>query len=504
MKIRQLFLIIAFTAIVWDIQSAVPREMRAAWIATVVNIDWPHQNTLNNPAAQRTDMIAMLDTLKALHFNTVIFQIRPTADAFYYSQIEPWSRYLTGVQGLAPNPLYDPLAFIIEEAHRRSIEIHVWLNPYRVSMDTDITALDSTHLLRHRPDLFAEYGGKYYFNPAKAETRTHLNRVVADIVARYDIDAVHFDDYFYPYPVGGCDFPDQKDFEVDSRGFQDKGDWRRDNINRVIDTLHSTIKAIKPWVDFGISPFGVWRNQSKDIRGSATRAGSANYDVLYADILKWLAEGSIDYVMPQLYWEIGKKAADYAVLAEWWNRNTFGRNLYIGLFASQLGNKSAGKAWNDGNELMRQLALNKQYTNIKGVGYYSIKAIMGNYRGLADSLHTHYRTPALVPPCDRSITDTVIQPQNVHLQKEGRHIYLLWHTPDTTGGARIANYVVYAARGYNPDNVTDSAHVVTITADNCIDLRALLPRLHGKYTLAITAVNRYRHESLPVITRKRF
>ncbi|MBQ0007298.1 MAG: family 10 glycosylhydrolase, partial [bacterium] len=310
-------------------------EFRGAWIATVANIDWPTQYGLT-PDIQRKEMIWLLDSLASLHFNAIIFQVRPTSDAFYKSGIEPWSYYLTGKQDKEPEPFYDPLAFVIYEAHKRNIDVHIWINPYRVLNGGDVGMLSSNHLFFKKPHLFVKYGGKYYFNPGFDETRQYLISVVEDIVRRYDIDAVHFDDYFYPYRVAGEEFPDQATFKNYPRGFKNKDDWRRNNVNMAILEIGQAIKRIKPWVEFGISPFGVWRNSNRDACGSKTTAGTTNYDDLYADVRLWLKKGWIDYVAPQLYWEIGKKAADYKILIEWWNENSFGKNLYIGLYASGL------------------------------------------------------------------------------------------------------------------------------------------------------------------------
>jgi len=322
------------------LQAQPKREMRAVWIATVANIDWPSSNRLL-PTQQRIEIVNMLDRLTENNINAIVLQIRPMADAFYPSNLEPWSHWLTGRQGVRPSPFYDPLQFIIEEAHKRCMEVHVWLNPYRVTTTGDSMMLSKEHLFYKQPELFVRYGGKYYFNPGLDETRNFLNKVVEDIVEHYDVDGVHFDDYFYPYPVKGEDFPDDETFMKFPRGFapNQKADWRRNNVNMAIAEVQQTIKNLKPWVEFGVSPFGVWRNDNVDPRGSATRAGIQNYDDLYADILKWLAEGTIDYVTPQLYWEIGKKVANYEVLLKWWIENSYGKNLYIGLIPSSLGDK---------------------------------------------------------------------------------------------------------------------------------------------------------------------
>ena len=333
---RLLFFISLFLVVLQG--NAQPKfEMRGAWIATVANIDWPKSPGLTVDE-QKQQMIEILDTMQSLNMNSIVFQIRPTADAFYDSEHEPWSYFLNGEQGLAPEPYFDPLDFVIGEAHKRFIEVHVWLNPYRVLNNDNLSVLHKDHLYYRQPELFVKYGNQYYFNPGLDQTRTYLKTIVEDVVSRYDIDAIHFDDYFYPYRIAGQPFPDQNTFKAHPRGFTNIEDWRRNNVDLIIAELSEAIKAIKPWVEFGISPFGVWRNASKDpVRGSKTRAGQTNYDDLYADILKWLDEGTIDYVVPQLYWEIGKTVADYSILADWWSKYSFNRNLYIGLFTSYLG-----------------------------------------------------------------------------------------------------------------------------------------------------------------------
>jgi len=475
------------------------REMRAVWIATVANIDWPSQRNLTSKA-QREEMRSMLDGLAKNNINAIVMQIRPTADTFYPSQLEQWSHWLTGKQGTKPNPYYDPLQFIIEEAHKRCIEVHVWLNPYRVTNSDNLDVLNKDNLYFKNKDLFVKYGGKYYFEPGRDETREFLNRVVEDVVERYDIDAIHFDDYFYPYRVANEEFPDEATFRKYPRGFSlnQKDDWRRNNVNMVIAELQKTIKSLKPWVEFGISPFGVWRNNDVDPRGSATKAGVQNYDDLYADILKWLKEGSIDYVAPQLYWEIGKKVADYEILAKWWSENSYGKNLYIGLYNSQLGNTEANAAWRKGNEVMRQLNLNKRFSQIDGAVFFSAKPFLKNKQGLNDSLQNNlYKYPALCPINRNIIGEASAQPQNIRIVKDGSDAYLLWDDVEEEGGCQTAYYVVYAFKGKKVGDMNDPSSIVMRTIDNCIDLREIDHKFRGNFTFVVTAVNRYKHESVP-------
>ena len=273
---------------------------RATWISTVSNIDFPRVADRGNYEAQKKHLVEMLDQLQAMNINAVVFQVRPTADALYKSKLEPWSHWLTGKQGVAAT--YDPLELVCAEAHKRGIDVHVWINPYRVTIPgMNVENLAPNHIYHKHPEWFVKYGKQWYFNPALQETRDFLCQVVADLVSRYDIQAIHMDDYFYPYPISGEVFPDTTNFANDPRGFKNIGDWRRDNVNLAIKQVHETIISIKPEVQFGISPFGIWRNKKNDPRGSETN-GLQNYDQLYADILLWMEEGWIDYVVPQLYW----------------------------------------------------------------------------------------------------------------------------------------------------------------------------------------------------------
>lgn len=478
------------------------REMRAAWIATVENIDWPSKGFSSEE--QQKELVDMLDRLAQNNINAVIFQARPTADAFYHSALEPWSKYLTGQQGKSPEPYYDPLRFITEEAHKRCMEVHVWLNPYRVLNGDKLSSLSPEHIYQNSKHIIVEYGGKYYFDPGLDETREFLNKVVKDIVERYDIDAIHMDDYFYPYPVAGKEFPDEATFRNFPRSFSNKGDWRRNNVDMVIAELQQTIKSIKPWVDFGISPFGVWRNEAVDSRGSATRAGIQNYDDLYADILKWLEAGDIDYVVPQLYWEIGKKNADYQVLLDWWSKNAYRKNLYIGLYASALGFKKEPE-WKTPNEIARQLRLNLNYPEVNGAMFFSAKPFLQNLQGLNDSLQTNfYRYKAVCPENSNVMGLIAQQPGNIRILKDHKEAILMWDPVDETAGSKVAYYVVYAFKGKKTGNMEDPAHILTFTTDNYVDLKKLIPGMKGYYTFVVTAINRYKKESIPLygVTRK--
>lgn len=374
---------------------------RGAWIATVANIDWPSEAAVGDSATQQHEMIFLLDSLHSLGLNAIIFQVRPTADALYRSSFEPSSHWLTGTQGSSLT--WDPLAWTIEEAHKRHMEVHVWLNPYRVNLaKTDTTAICEDHIWKKHRDWFWEYNKQWYFDPGLDVTREWICTIVQDIISRYDIQAIHMDDYFYPYPVGKKQLPDAETFARYPRGFTDIREWRRNNVNMAIQEISATIRECKDSVEFGISPFGVWRNANVDSTGSATTAGITNYDDLYADIRLWIKKGWIDYVLPQLYWEIGKKAADYEVLAHWWANEVRGTKckLYIGMAPYRLENASPKTPWGVGNEIKRQMDLNRTIPEITGECFYSTRPLLRNPRGVCDTIRAIYRPVLSLPQQD--------------------------------------------------------------------------------------------------------
>jgi uncharacterized lipoprotein YddW (UPF0748 family) len=377
-------------------QSPVPYEFRAVWIATVENIDWPSKRNLS-AEQQKAEFIKILDMHQRNGMNAVVVQVRPVTDAFYPSKYEPWSEYLTGRQGLPPSPFYDPLTFMITEAHKRGMEFHAWFNPYRAVFNVTRSSVAANHITRLFPQWFVTYGNTKYFDPGMPQAREHVNRVIRDVLERYDVDAIHFDDYFYPYKIPGKEFPDNASYAKYGNGLG-KEEWRRSNVDSIIKQLSATIKAVNPRVKFGISPFGVWRNSSKDPRGSASKAGVTNYDDLYADILLWMENGWIDYVVPQLYWEIGHKLVDYKMLLDWWANNTYGKHLYIGHGIYRTNEGTTG-AWKNRNQIPEQIRYLRGNENVGGSVYFSSKTFNTNPNGWNDSLrNNYYKYPALVPP----------------------------------------------------------------------------------------------------------
>ncbi len=381
-RLTVLFCVLFFSLI----SNAQPKpEFRGVWVATVDNIDWPTKGNYNSDS-QKVEFIRLLDMHQRNGLNAIVAQIRPATDAFYPSPYEPWSEWLTGKQGVPPNPYYDPLQFMIEETHKRGMQFHAWCNPYRAVFNITKSSIAPTHVTKVHPEWFLTYGDKKYFDPGNKEAQQFVVNVIRDVVSRYDVDAIHFDDYFYPYRIEGKEFPDEASYSKYGNGLS-KDDWRRSNVDSVILFLSKAIKEEKKEVQFGISPFGVWRNKDKDPEGSATQAGQTNYDDLYADILLWLKEGWIDYVAPQLYWEFGHPRAAYEVLLDWWSKHTYGKKCYIGLGIYRA---NSNKDWKDKTLIPRQIEALRATPNIHGMIFFSSKSFNNNPNGWSDSLRLKY------------------------------------------------------------------------------------------------------------------
>ncbi|MFD5461849.1 glycoside hydrolase family 10 protein [Kitasatospora sp. NPDC127059] len=370
------------------------RDFRGMWLATVANRDWPSRPGLS-AGAQRAELLARLDQAVERRLTAVLFQVRPTADALWPSPYEPWSAWLTGVQGQDPG--WDPLGTAVIEAHRRGLELHAWFNPYRVATHADPSRLVPSHPARVHPDWVVTYGGKLHYDPGLPEVRRFVQDAVLDAVHRYDLDGVHFDDYFYPYPVAAQRFDDDAAYARYGTGFPDRDAWRRDNIDLLVRETAERIKEIDGRVRFGISPFGVWRNQAADGRGSATTAGVQAYDDLHADTRRWVREGWLDYLCPQLYWHIGFAAADYAVLVPWWDevaRGT-GVDLYLGEALYKAGDPAQPAAWQDPAELSRHLTLARRSPSVRGHCFFAARDVAEDRIGaMARVVADHYQPEA--------------------------------------------------------------------------------------------------------------
>lgn len=410
----------------WSQPSSPFREFRGAWIATVENIDWPSKPNIS-VEAQKNEFKSYVSSLRALGLNALIVQIRPAADAFFPSTYEPWSKYLTGQQGKQPEPFYDPLQFMIETAHQHSMEFHAWINPYRALNNADLTTVAPNHSLKEHPEWFVKYGDKYYFNPALPQVQGHIISVLEDLVRRYDLDAIHLDDYFYPYRIQGEEFPDIENHARSVMAGYDLADWRRNNVNVLIYQIHKTIKSIKPYVQLGISPFGVWRNADKDpIRGSNTKAGQTCYDDLYADVLFWMEQGWIDYVAPQLYFYLGHPLIDPQSTAQWWAEHLYGCNFYIGHALYRLGREQHA-AWQDPSQMPDQIRMARSLANGQGSIYFSAKWFKENPLGFTDTLkNSLYQKPALLPMPPRLTFPTPQKVKVVKVKNKKKFLELEW------------------------------------------------------------------------------
>jgi uncharacterized lipoprotein YddW (UPF0748 family) len=371
-----------------------PRELRGAWIATVNNIDWPSKPGLP-VKQQKAELIAMLNKAEELHLNAVFFQVRTTADAFYKSPYEPWSYFLTGKQGEAPNPYYDPLRFVIKQAHKRGLELQAWFNPFRASVPSEGSKFAPNQVINKHPGWVVKYGKHYWLNPGLKKVRRYSIKVITDVVRRYDIDGVHMDDYFYPYVItdssgNPVSFPDSAAYNryLRQHGKISLDDWRRQNINIFVKKLDEKVHHIKPDVRFGISPFGIWRpGHPPQIRGYDA------YSKIYADSRKWLRKGWVDYLAPQLYWAIDQKGQSFPVLLKWWEKQNFYlRHLWPGLYTSRV-----GKSWKAG-QIIRQIKIIRKQPGSDGEIHFSMKALMNNAGHIDDKLKKGvYAQPALIP-----------------------------------------------------------------------------------------------------------
>lgn len=462
------------------------REFRGAWIQSVNG-----QFQGMSKYAMQSTLTYQLDELQKDGVNAIIFQVRPECDALYASSIEPWSRFLTGQQG--KNPGWDPLQWMIDECHKRGMELHAWINPYRAKTK-GTNALAVTHVCNQFPNRYFEYDGLYVLNPGMKENRDYICQVSADIVRRYDIDGFHIDDYFYPYPVAGVKIPDENLFLQNPNGFKDIRDWRRDNVNVFIKQLHETIRSIKPWVKFGVSPFGIYRNQKSDpVNGSATN-GLQNYDDLYADVLLWVNNGWIDYCVPQVYWEIGNKAADYATLIKWWNRFAGNRPLYIGEDVERTV-KHADPSNPNSHQMAAKFRLHKQMKNVNGTVLWYAKAAVDNVGNYGTQLRENYwRYPALQP--EMPFIDKKA-PRKVRKLKpiwtpEG--YILFWFAPKGTNwDDEAVKYIVYRFEKNEKIDTDDPSKIVAITNTTFYKL----PYVNGKekYKYVVTALDRMQNES---------
>ncbi len=472
------------------------REFRGAWLHVIGQSQWQNKTTAQAKAYIEDQM----RRLQEAGCNAVIFQVRPTADAMYESDLEPWTAWLTGKRGKAPNPKWDPMAYAIEEAHRRGMEFHAWLNPYRVTSSAK-EVLPQSHAAVKEPHRFVKFNGQTFFDPAYQENRDFICKVIDDITARYDVDAIHIDDYFYPYPAAGKKFDaDQSSYVKFGKGMN-KGDWRRHNVDLLIEQIHNTIKRRKPWVRFGVSPFGIWRNRSSDPRGSAS-SGLQNYDDLYADVLLWAKKGWIDYMAPQLYWNLDTKAAPSRSLAKWWNDNANGVDVYIGQDVKRTMDVADPKN-NDRNELDTKVKLSRSLPNVQGNVLWHGYWVTGNYKGAADSLSLKYQSTIALPPVYGDPDQKPAKPSGLHLERRDGKLFLGWHAPEsgkTEKSTDAVKFVVYQFyKGEKPD-MEDAQTIIALTPFTSLLLtdEGSGDELKG-HTFYVTSVDRMNRESAPAV-----
>lgn len=465
------------------------REFRGAWIQ-MINGQFQGMSR----EAMQANLTRQLDVLKQCGVNAVIFQVRGEGDALYQSPYEPWTRFLTGTQGKAPSPYWDPLAWMVTECHRRGMELHAWINPFRAKIK-GTREMATTHPYLAHPERCFEYDGLYIFDPGLHENRTYICKVAADIVRRYDVDGLHIDDYFYPYPVAGVSIPDTHTYEANRNGINDVGDWRRYNVNLFVEMLHDSIRAVKPWVKFGVSPFGIYHNSKPgdNLPGSAT-GGLQNYDDLYADVLYWINKGWVDYTVPQLYWEIGHRTADYTTLINWWSRFAGGRPLIIGQDVERTV-RAADPKHPGRNQMDEKFRLQRSLRGIQGSCLWYSAAVVRNEGNYATALQQQYhRTPALQPLFPFIDDKAPNKPRKLKTMWMPDGFYLFWTPPKAKKEMDVArNYVVYRFRRGERVDLYDANHIVAITPNTFYQL----PYRGGdeRYVYVVTALDRLQNES---------
>ncbi|MBN2664291.1 MAG: family 10 glycosylhydrolase [Bacteroidales bacterium] len=489
-------------------------KFKGVWVATVKMLDFPSRRGLSSYEL-KNELLDILDSCKSIGANAVIFQVRPAADAFYNSPYEPWSEWLTGKQGRAAYPYFDPMTFLIDESHKRGLEFHAWINPFRAAATYSSADLVNNHISKVHPEWCFNYGANKYFDPGIPEVQDYIIKIIADIVTRYDVDGIHFDDYFYPYPLKNqinqiIPIPDYNTFAINNRGFYNIDDWRRDNINRFVQRTHDTIKKINSDVVFGISPCGVWRNFGYDDDGSYT-TGLAAYDWIYADGLTWLKNNWIDYIAPQLYWYIGHTAANFDVLVDWWSKHSFGVDLYIGLNIYNVDPTRTDPNWGDPSQIPRQIKLAQSYPQVTGFILYRYKTLIKNPLGLNDSLRNNYfaDTAILIAKNNILVRDTQVitwlnidtnkvvfvkkeyppqKPTNLGKYRIGSEITLMWDCQTELDS--IKQFEVFIFEGKNVGNISDD-NLFLITENNYVrfDKKQYYRFMTKKYTFVVKTIS---------------
>lgn len=478
-------------------QNSPKREFRAAWIATVDNIDWPSKKGLPT-ATQQEELRSIMNFHQKVGLNAVVVQVRAAADAFYARGSEPWSEWLTGTQGQSPEPYYDPMHFMIDEAHKRNMEFHAWLNLSRGTHKVS-KSISTNHITKTKPEWFFTYDGHQLFNLGIPEVRAYIVDIVRNMVKFYDVDGIHFDDYFYPYTVAGQSINDQNTYRQYGKGFGSIEEWRRNNVDELIKAIGQTIKDEKPRVKFGISPFSVWRNASADPQGSKTQAGQPSYDNLYADTRKWFKEGWIDYIAPQIYFTFEFDKVPYKTMVDWWIAQNSDRHIYIGQGTYRVDAASKDRSWADPTQMARQVRYNRQTRKVAGSIFYNTTSLQSNKLGVTDSLRNLYRLPALMPTMPWKDNVPPNAPEKVEVKRiKNMGVVVTWKTPKVASrdSEPIYKWVVYRFDENEIINLENAASMVAIlNNDGNTSYLDTSAQKKQHYVYVVTALDRLQNES---------
>ena len=470
-------------------------EFRGVWIASVANIDWPDSGR-DSWEKQKSSYLEILDFYKDLNFNAVILQIRTAGDAFYPTELAPWSRFLTGNEGEPPVADEDPLEWLIEAAHARGFEFHAWFNPYRATFDMKTEVLSDRHDYYQHPEWMIAYGPKYYYDPGIPEVQEHLVSIMGEVVSKYKIDGLHFDDYFYPYTRKDEIFHDSLSFKTYASEDMSLNQWRRSNIDSLIRKVNDTLKSAKPWVQFGISPFGVWKNKSQDPTGSDTKAGQTTFYDLHADPLLWMDQGWIDYLVPQLYWSLDFEPASYRKLLDWWSDNSRGINLYVGNAAYKIDNNN-DEAWDRKKEIPDQLFLSRANNASKGNVFFSANSLMKKEKVSRYVRKKVYRYPALTPKSPVARIALYQFPRISKVENKTGEIVLTFKA-ENPEAYKFA--IIYAAKKDRSSFTSQAKNILAkIHLNSDLKIRIDKSTIKPSKFLGITFIDKYGSESQPII-----
>jgi uncharacterized lipoprotein YddW (UPF0748 family) len=474
------------------------REFRAAWIATVANIDWPSKKGLSSDI-QKREFTQIINTLNRTGINAVLVQVRAASDALYAKSNEPWSEWLTGKQGQPPVPFYDPMEFMIEETHSRDMEFHAWLNLNRGTHKASDGAIAKNHITKTKPEWFLTYDGQQLFNFGLPEVREYILDMVMNIVRNYDVDGIHFDDYFYPYTVTGQTLKDGETYRRYGKGFSSVEDWRRNNLDLLIHDIGKAIEKEKRWVKFGVSPFAVWRNKSADPAGSDTDGGQPSYDNLYADTRKWARAGWIDYIAPQNYFSFEHDKVPYQPTSEWWSRNHGPHHLYIGHSTYRADIQNPDRSWANPNQIPRQIQYNRKNPEISGSIFYNTSSLLKNNLGVRDSLANYFRLPALLPAMPWKDNTPPNAPEKLRLKKiSDSESEISWSLPEKPARDKedIRRFIIYRFDHDETANLSNPARILAIVKNNgALKYNDKTIVRKKRYYYAITALDRLQNES---------